>query len=290
MRPWMRTALAVALVLAIAAGGFFLPNLVAARLDRADQDTAFSLSTGDEQGPATVLRRKLTDGMQNLFYGAEDPVELDESAAAHTLAEMTQYAQDLLGALEKDSALFGGGFSVEEGATVQYASYGSGFVLWGIALSNPRGDTASFLLDDATGCVLALSYTFSDSFAFQIRQNDLWDYLLCVFENRVGATVAAALGVPYDEVQIPMPEAAKKCSVCAQAVETPFPCSCSTPETRAVTTTAWTAASPTTCSFMTRTPTRPFPCRHGAWKILCISTHNDAVSMPKCCRTDHSLR
>lgn len=42
------------LVLAIAAGGFFLPNLVAARLDRADQDTAFSLSTGDEQGPATV--------------------------------------------------------------------------------------------------------------------------------------------------------------------------------------------------------------------------------------------
>ena len=40
--------------------------------------------------------------------------------------------------------------------------------------------------------------------------NDLWDYLLCLFENRVGATVAAALGVPYDEVQIPMPEAAKK--------------------------------------------------------------------------------
>lgn len=123
---------------------------------------------------------------------------------------MTQYAQELLGALEKDSALFGGGFSVEEGATVQYASYGSGFVLWGIALSNPRGDTASFLLDDATGCVLALSYTFSDSYAFQIRQNDLWDYLLRVFETRVGATVAAALGVPYDEVQIPMPEAAKK--------------------------------------------------------------------------------
>lgn len=210
MRPWMRTALEVVLVLAIAAGGFFLPNLVAARLDRADQDTAFSLSTGDEQGPATVLRRKLTDGMQNLFYGAEEPVELDESAAAHTLAEMTQYAQDLLGALEKDSALFGGGFSVEEGATVQYASYGNGFVLWGIALSNPRGDTASFLLDDATGCVLALSYTFSDSYAFQIRQNDLWDYLLRVFETRVGATVAAALGVPYDEVQIPMPEAAKK--------------------------------------------------------------------------------
>lgn len=138
MRPWMRTALAVALVLAIAAGGFFLPNLVAARLDRADQDTAFSLSTGDEQGPATVLRRKLTDGMQNLFYGAKERVELDESAAAHTLAEMTQYAQDLLGALEKDSALFGGGFSVEEGAAVQYASYGSSFVLWGIALSNPR--------------------------------------------------------------------------------------------------------------------------------------------------------
>lgn len=67
-----------------------------------------------------------------------------------------------------------------------------------------------FLLDDATGCVLALSYTFSDSYAFQIRQNDLWDYLLRVFENRVGATVAAALGAPYDEVQIPMPEAAQK--------------------------------------------------------------------------------
>lgn len=210
MRPWMRTALAVALVLAIAAGGFFLPNLVTARLDRADQDTAFSLSTGGEQGPATVLRRKLTDGMQNLFYGAEDPVELDESAAAHTLAEMTQYAQELLGALEKDSALFGGGFSVEEGATVQYASYGSGFVLWGIALSNPRGDTASFLLDDATGCVLALSYTFSDSYAFQIRQNDLWDYLLRVFENRIAVTISAALGATYDEVQIPMPDAAKK--------------------------------------------------------------------------------
>ena len=31
-----------------------------------------------------------------------------------------------------------------------------------------------------------------------------------MFENRVGATVAAALGEPYDEVQIPMPDAAQK--------------------------------------------------------------------------------
>lgn len=210
MKRWLNTALALVLMLAITAGGFFLPNLVAARLDSANRDTAFSLSTGDEQGPATVLRLKLTGGIQNLLYSDEHPVELDESAAAHTLAEMAQYAQDLLGALEKDSALFGGGFSVQEGATVEYASYGSGFILWWIPLVNPRGDTATLLLDDATGCVLALSYTFSDSYAFQIRQNDLWDYLLCVFENRVGATVAAALGVPYDEVQIPMPEAAKK--------------------------------------------------------------------------------
>lgn len=210
MKRWLNTALALVLMLAIAAGGFFLPNFVSARLDRRNQDAEFSLSTGDEQGPATVLRRKLTDGMQNLFYGAEEPVELDESAAAHTLAEMVQYAQDLLGALEKDSALFGGGFSVEEGATVEYANYGSGFILWWIQLSNPRGDTATLLLDDATGCVLALSYEFAYDFAFQIRQNDLWDYLLSVFENRVGATVAASLGVPYDEVQIPMPEAAQK--------------------------------------------------------------------------------
>lgn len=210
MRPWMRTALAVALVLAIAAGGFFLPNLVAARLDRADQDTAFSLSTGDEQGPATVLRRKLTDGMQNLFYGAEEPVELDESAAAHTLAEMTQYAQELLGALEKDSALFGGGFSVEEGATVQYASYGSGFVLWSITLSDPRGDSVTLLLDDTTGCPLAIGYSFADSYAFQLEQNGLWSYLLRVFENRIAVTISAALGATYDEVQIPMPDAAKK--------------------------------------------------------------------------------
>lgn len=210
MKRWLNTALALVLMLAIAAGGFFLPNFVSARLDRRNQDTEFALSTGDEQSPATVLRLKLTDGIMNLGASEEPPIALDESAAAHTLAEMTQYAQDLLGALEKDSALFGGGFSVEEDATVQYASYGNGFVLWGIALSNPRGDTASFLLDDATGCVLALSYTFSDSYAFQIRQNDLWDYLLRVFETRVGATVAAALGVPYDEVQIPMPEAAKK--------------------------------------------------------------------------------
>ena len=210
MKPWMRTILAVVLVLAIAAGGFFLPNLVAARLDRADQDTAFSLSTGDAQGAASILRQKLTDRMQNLFYGPEEPVELDESAAAHTLAEMAQYAQELLGALEKDSALFGSDFSAQDGATVQYASYGSGFILWGITLRNPRGDTASFLLDDATGCVLALSYEFAYDFGFQIRQNDLWDYLLRVFENRVGATVASALGAPYDEVQIPMPDAAQK--------------------------------------------------------------------------------
>lgn len=210
MRPWMRTALAVVLVLAIAAGGFFLPNLVAARLDSANRDATFSLSTSDEQGAASILRRKLTDGIQNLLYSDEHPVELDESAAAHTLAEMAQYAQDLLGALEKDSALFGGDFSVQEGATVEYASYGSGFILWWIPLVNPRGDTATLLLDDATGCVLALSYEFAYDFAFQIRQNDLWDYLLSVFENRVGATVAASLGVPYDEVQIPIPDAAQK--------------------------------------------------------------------------------
>ena len=113
MKRWLNTALALVLMLAIAAGGFFLPNFVSAWLDRRNQDAEFSLSTGDEQSPATVLRLKLTDGIQNLFYGTEEPVELDESAAVHTLAEMAQYAQDLLGALEKDSALFGGGFSVQ---------------------------------------------------------------------------------------------------------------------------------------------------------------------------------
>lgn len=221
MKRWLNTALALVLMLAITAGGFFLPNFVSARLDRRNQDAEFSLSTGDEQSPATVLRQKLTDGMQNLFYGTEEPVELDESAAVHTLAEMAQYAQDLLGALEKDSALFGSDFSVQEGATVEYASYGSGFILWWIPLSNPRGDTATLLLDDATGCVLALSYEFAYDFAFQIRQNDLWDYLLSVFENRVGATVAASLGVPYDEVQIPIPEAAQKMLVlCASGGNT----------------------------------------------------------------------
>lgn len=209
MKRWLNTALALVLMLAIAAGGFFLPNLVSARLDRRNQDTEFALSTGDEQSPATVLRLKLTDGIMNLGASEEPPIALDESAAAHTRDDMTRYAQTFLTALYKDCELFGADFTVD-GVSVDYASYGSGFVLWGIALSNPRGDTASFLLDDATGCVLALSYTFSDSYAFQIRQNDLWDYLLCVFENRVGATVAAALGVPYDEVQIPMPEAAKK--------------------------------------------------------------------------------
>lgn len=210
MKRWLNTALALVLMLAIAAGGFFLPNFVSARLDRRNQDAEFSLSTGDEQGPATVLRLKLTDGIQNLFYGAEDPVELDESAAAHTLAEMTQYAQELLGALEKDSALFGGGFSVEEGATVQYASYGSGFVLWSITLSDPRGDSVTLLLDDTTGCPLAIGYSFADSYAFQLEQNGLWSYLLRVFENRIAVTISAALGATYDEVQIPMPDAAKK--------------------------------------------------------------------------------
>lgn len=209
MKRWLNTALALVLVLAIAAGGFFLPNLVSARLDRRNQDAEFSLSTGDEQSPATVLRLKLTDGIQNLGASEEPPIALDESAAAHTRDDMTRYAQTFLTALYKDCELFGADFTVD-GVSVDYASYGSGFVLWSIALSNLRGDTASFLLDDATGCVLALSYTFSDSYAFQIRQNDLWDYLLRVFETRVGATVAAALGVPYDEVQIPMPEAAKK--------------------------------------------------------------------------------
>lgn len=210
MKRWLNTALALVLMLAIAAGGFFLPNFVSARLDRRNQDAEFSLSTGDEQGPATVLRLKLTDGIQNLFYGAEDPVELDESAAAHTLAEMTQYAQELLGALEKDSALFGGGFSVEEGATVQYASYGSGFVLWSITLSDPRGDSVTLLLDDTTGCPLAIGYSFADSYAFQLEQNGLWSYLLRVFENHIAVTISAALGATYDEVQIPMPDAAKK--------------------------------------------------------------------------------
>lgn len=209
MRPWMRTALAVVLVLAIAAGGFFLPNLVTARLDRADQDTAFSLSTGGEQGPATVLRLKLTDGIQKLGASEEPPIALDESAAAHTRDEMTRYAQTFLTALYKDCELFGADFT-DDGVSVDYASYGSGFVLWSITLSDPRGDSVTLLLDDTTGCPLAIGYSFADSYAFQIEQNDLWSYLLRVFETRVGATVAAALGVPYDEVQIPMPEAAKK--------------------------------------------------------------------------------
>ena len=78
MKRWLNTALALVLMLAIAAGGFFLPNFVSARLDRRNQDAEFSLSTGDEQSPATVLRLKLTDGIQNLFYGTEEPVELDE--------------------------------------------------------------------------------------------------------------------------------------------------------------------------------------------------------------------
>lgn len=208
MKRWLNTALALVLMLAITAGGFFLPNFVSARLDRRNQDAEFSLSTGDEQGPATVLRLKLTDGIQNLFYG-EESIDLDENAAAHTSAEIEQYAQDFLTALEKDSALFGGGFTVDTVA-IRYASYGSGFVLWEIGMNNTRGDEAGFLLDDATGCILACTYLFSTDFAFQIEQNGLWSYLLSVFENRVGATVAASLGVPYDEVQIPIPDAAQK--------------------------------------------------------------------------------
>ena len=209
MKPWMRTALAVALVLAIAAGGFFLPNLVAARLDRADQDTAFSLSTGDEQGPATVLRLKLTDGIQKLGASEEPPIALDESAAAHTRDDMTRYAQTFLTALYKDCELFGADFTVD-GVSVDYASYGSGFVLWSITLSDPRGDSVTLLLDDTTGCPLAIGYSFADSYAFQLEQNGLWSYLLRVFENRIAVTISAALGATYDEVQIPMPEAAKK--------------------------------------------------------------------------------
>lgn len=208
MKQWMRTIVTLVLVLAIAAGGFFLPNLVSARLDRTNQDATFSLSTGGEQGAASILRRKLTDGMQNLFYG-EDAVELDESAAAHTLAEIEQYAQDFLEALEKDSALFGNGFTMDAVA-VRYASYGSGFALWEIGMNNARGDEAGFLLDDATGCILACTYVFSADLAFQIKQNNLWDYLLRVFENRIASTITAALGVTYDEVQIPVPEAAYK--------------------------------------------------------------------------------
>lgn len=209
MRPWMRTALAVALVLAIAAGGFFLPNLVAARLDRRNQDAEFSLSTGDEQSPATVLRLKLTDGIMNLGASKEPPIALDESAAAHTRDEMTRYAQTFLTALYKDCELFGADFTVD-GVSVDYASYGSGFVLWSITLSDPRGDSVTLLLDDTTGCPLAIGYSFADSYAFQLEQNGLWSYLLRVFENRIAVTISAALGATYDEVQIPMPDAAKK--------------------------------------------------------------------------------
>ena len=209
MKRWLNTALALVLMLAIAAGGFFLPNFVAARLDRRNQDAAFSLSTGDEQSPATVLRLKLTDGIQNLGASEEPPIALDESAAAHTRDDMTRYAQTFLTALYKDCELFGADFTVD-GVSVDYASYGSGFVLWSITLSDPRGDSVTLLLDDTTGCPLAIGYSFSDSYAFQLEQNGLWSYLLRVFENRVGATVAAALGATYDEVQIPMPDAAKK--------------------------------------------------------------------------------
>lgn len=209
MRPWMRTALAVVLVLAIAAGGFFLPNLVAARLDSANRDAAFSLSTSDEQGAASILRRKLTDGIQKLGASEEPPIALDESAAAHTRDDMTRYAQTFLTALYKDCELFGADFTVD-GVSVDYASYGSGFVLWSITLSDPRGDSVTLLLDDTTGCPLAIGYSFADSYAFQLEQNDLWSYLLRVFENRIAVTISAALGATYDEVQIPMPDAAKK--------------------------------------------------------------------------------
>lgn len=209
MKRWLNTALALVLMLTIAAGGFFLPNLVSARLDRRNQDAEFSLSTGDEQSPATILRLKLTDGIMNLGASEEPPIALDESAAAHTRDEMTRYAQTFLTALYKDCELFGADFT-DDGVSVDYASYGSGFVLWSITLSDPRGDSVTLLLDDTTGCPLAIGYSFADSYAFQLEQNGLWSYLLRVFENRVGATISAALGATYDEVQIPMPDAAKK--------------------------------------------------------------------------------
>ena len=209
MKRWLNTALALVLMLAIAAGGFFLPNFVSARLDRRNQDAEFSLSTGDEQSPATVLRLKLTDGIQKLGASEEPPIALDESAAAHTRDDMTRYAQTFLTALYKDCELFGADFTVD-GVSVDYASYGSGFVLWSITLSDPRGDSVTLLLDDTTGCPLAIGYSFADSYAFQLEQNGLWSYLLRVFENRIAVTISAALGATYDEVQIPMPDAAKK--------------------------------------------------------------------------------
>ena len=200
MKRWLNTALALVLMLAIAAGGFFLPNFVSARLDRRNQDTEFALSTGDEQSPATVLRLKLTDGIMNLGASEEPPIALDESAAAHTRDEMTRYAQTFLTALYKDCELFGADFT-DDGVSVDYASYGSGFVLWSITLSDPRGDSVTLLLDDTTGCPLAIGYSFADSYAFQLEQNGLWSYLLRVFENRIAVTISAALGATYDEVQ-----------------------------------------------------------------------------------------
>ena len=122
---------------------------------------------------------------------------------------MTRYAQTFLTALYKDCELFGADFTVD-GVSVDYASYGSGFVLWSITLSDPRGDSVTLLLDDTTGCPLAIGYSFADSYAFQLEQNGLWSYLLRVFENRIAVTISAALGATYDEVQIPMPDAAKK--------------------------------------------------------------------------------
>ena len=291
MKRWLNTALALVLMLAIAAGGFFLPNLVSARLDRRNQDAEFSLSTGDEQSPATVLRLKLTDGIQNLGASEEPPIALDESAAAHTRDDMTRYAQTFLTALYKDCELFGADFTVD-GVSVDYASYGSGFVLWSITLSDPRGDSVTLLLDDTTGCPLAIGYSFADSYAFQLEQNGLWSYLLRVFENRIAVTISAALGATYDEVQIPMPDAAKKCSGCPRAAKPPSRCGCSTPGARTPTSTAMRS---TTCSFTIQTPTRSFPCRRGTPGVRCCSTPNglainDAVLMPKRCRTDHSLR
>ena len=83
MKPWMRTALAVVLVLAIAAGGFFLPNLVAARLDRLHAKVEGALSALDAN-----LVRRAESSLELANSGALDPASalLLASAAAEALA------------------------------------------------------------------------------------------------------------------------------------------------------------------------------------------------------------
>lgn len=186
-----RTILAGLLTVVVVAGGFFLPNLVAALQARNAQPVQV------ETGPARLFSSSDLSLREKLVLMSSGTVQSVEVESARYLAEEEA---------EQYSYAYALGFSqaAMEAAAVEvmnvqpyynmFVATGAAFYIWECYIRTEDGSNLSICIDDETGCLLQLSWISGK----KINAEPDWSKRIYAAQDYLMDRCATELGAVYD--------------------------------------------------------------------------------------------